>query len=150
MNDFLLPGEMESIRRDVASLVNGSAGVDVVLHWTAETAADVESADVYGERATQVSRQETVRCHVSILTDSDVKRLGPVDAQEGDAYLIFGPDVDLKTDSQGDERKGLWFEIDGLGSFIQEEKQSLAAHAHAILFTGKLMPGREVFARAKR
>lgn len=146
MTDFLLPGEMESIRRDVASLVNGSAGVDVVLHWTAGSGAK----DVYGEDATQEARQETVRGHVSVLTDSDVKKLGPVDAQEGDAYIIFAPDVNLKTDSQGSERKGLWFEIDGLGSFIQEEKQSLAAHAHAILFTGKLMPGREIFARAKR
>ena len=143
--EFLRPADMELIRRDVSSAVNGSLGTPVVLHWVQESG----TANIHG-RKTEVAKTQAVRAVISPLSEADVKRLGPATAQEGDCFFLFDGTLDLKTDADSQPRKSLWFEVSGLGSFVPEERSMQAAHMHTVIYPNAQRLMQEIFCKVKR
>lgn len=118
---FILPAERLQIQRDLKEMVNGEQGCNITIHWTEEEGAK----DEYGRSATQTEVTEIVRGAVFPASQradraKDVERRPMVDHQIGDVSICFTPEVQLKG------RKGIWFEVVGVGNYVPDAKGLLA------------------------
>jgi len=140
-----LPHEINQIKRDVREMIYGPHGYDVVLHWL-EVSGDQNS---YGEYDTETPATETVRAAVHMVTDRNASSRPlqtdhSAELQSGDADFIFDPTLDLTG------RRGLWFEVAGLGDFVPDAKPPLGANTRVNLIPNGHTFAQEIRARPKR
>jgi hypothetical protein len=136
--------ELNIIRQDIARLINGHDGCNVILHWDDEAGDE----DEYGESEESSEHTETVRAHVSPVSNHNVsvrsvqsQREGVVES--GDFVLLFLPEVDLK-------RKNLWFEVEGVGNLIPELHPPIMNFNRSPLYAGNTSLCQEIYARIEK
>ena len=132
---FLQPGEVSLIRRDVAQLLAGPDAVAVVMHWTQNVAAP---DGVYGDDPT--GTPQTVNTRAVVMTvkntdvrvprNSDIKPHSFADVLIGDIILMMpkSPSVEGKN--------GLWFEITGYGEFSPIAQPPAVMGQYTAFFAG--------------
>lgn len=126
---FILPAERLQIQRDLKEMVRGEQGCNITIHWTEEEGAK----DEYGRSATQTEASETVRGVVFPAAQRadrarDVERRAIIDQQMSDVSICFTPEVKLKG------RKGIWFEVIGIGNYVPDAKGLLAINQASPFF----------------
>lgn len=141
---LILPNEIAQIERDVADMVNGDDGANVIIHWKEKSG----QTDEYGKAATEVDCSDVQRAHVTMVSNPtgvtrQVQRETNQDVQSADVVLVFNQKIDLT-------RAGLYFEIPKVGNFVPEAKPPTGGSSRPVLMLAGDPIMTEVYCRLKR